>query len=318
MRHDNWRTILAAYRDIHRLVTSAVGDYPEKEPPQTAEQRAQQAWHSPAPVSEAPASGVPVAGPETAWPRPGTPSPVTPTGTQRYPGLWQGEPKTVPGAVPSAVRAPSTEETARFWAPDAFTGHANAAVGAAAVALARAPEPAPELAPTDQLVLATLQRDVLTRIGQLEDALAMEAGYEHAVRALVFYFDEYILAMLPEYLHRGWSLLQLKRYDTNTGGEEFFHQIQRLEKLGNTPSFVFEVHYFCLSNGFQGQYADNVAELENWKRLLRGYIAIPERSEMAFQSSPVSVDVMRSPVWYYLAAVSLVIVVTLLIPVLSN
>lgn len=343
MRYEVWRTILAAYRDIDNLVASAVGDYPASEPPQTAEERAQRAWQSqssgqapadspvaganlstwqePASVQESGQGSGRGSGQGQAWPRPGTPSPVTPTGTRRYPGLWPGEESAAPVAAVNTPRAPSTDQTARFWAAPAGSRRASTGTGAttSAVALAQEPEPAPEIPESDQAVLDGLERDVLARITQLEDGLAMEAGYEHVVRALVFYFDEYILARLPDYLRLGWTLLQLERYGINTGGEDFFKQIGRLENLGNTPSLVFEVHYFCLSNGFQGQYADDINEIENWKKRLRTRIPVPERRESGPASSQrISVEVIRSPVWYYLGAVALVVLFTVLLTALSN
>ena len=240
------------------------------------------------------------------YPRQGPPRATT---ARPAPPRVAGGPQVVRAASP-APRAVSPQETTRMWREPTQTGTVTAVAAAAA-----------PVASVEQETLQRLHQDVLARIEVLRAALAAEPGAEQAMLALVLYFDERIMGQLPEYLATSWPLLQTRLTGRKTGGSDFFRLIDRLLDGEPPPSFVLEVYYFCLSSGFQGQYADDLTALDGYKQRLRARIPAPEperapRDQAAAASSTPSP--MKSPALYYAVAALVVIVVAVVLTVLSN
>jgi len=200
----------------------------------------------------------------------------------------------------SAPRMTTAQDTARLWIDPAR------------------PATAP-VAGTEHETLYRLHHDVHARIEILRAALVAEPGGEQAMLALVLYFDERIMGQLPDFLATSWPLLQTRLTGRKTGGSDFFRLIDRLLDTEPQPEFLFEVYFFCLASGFQGQYADDLASLEGYKLRLRSRIVAPEPErhprELASAGSPAP---LRSPALYYLAALAVVVVVGFVLTVWSN
>jgi type IV/VI secretion system ImpK/VasF family protein len=196
-------------------------------------------------------------------------------------------------------RATTAQDTARVWVEPA----------AAPVTVVGA----------EHDTLQKLHRDVHARLEVLRSVLAAEPGGEQAMLALVLYFDEHIMAQLPEFLATSWPLLQTRLTGRKTGGTDFFRLIDRLLESGPQPTLVLEIYYFCLSNGFQGQYADDLAALEDYKQRLRAHIVAPEpqRQPREQVTTPTPAPI-KSPALYYLAALAVVVAVAVVLTVWSN
>jgi type IV/VI secretion system ImpK/VasF family protein len=168
--------------------------------------------------------------------------------------------------------------------------------------------------------LQRLHHDVHGRVEALRAVLAREPGGEQAMLALVLYVDERVMDQLPEFLATSWPLLQTRLTGRKTGGSDFFRLIDRMLEAEPPPELVFEVYFFCLANGFQGQYADDLAALERYQQRLRERIVAPEPQrqprELAVPSA--SPRPIRSTVLYYLAAVGAVVLVGFALTVWSN
>jgi type IV/VI secretion system ImpK/VasF family protein len=167
--------------------------------------------------------------------------------------------------------------------------------------------------------LHRLHNDVHARVETLRAQLAAEPGGEQAMLALVLYFDEYIMARLPEFLATSWPLLQTRLTGRNTGGSDFFRLIDRLLEADPQPGFVLEAYYFCLASGFRGQYADDLAALEGYKQRLRAHIVAPE--PVREPPPPVAVASpapIRSRALYYVVAAAVVVVFAWALTVWSN
>jgi type IV/VI secretion system ImpK/VasF family protein len=204
-------------------------------------------------------------------------------------------------ATPSAV---APQETTRMWREPTQ------------LATATAPAPAPSV---EQEVLQRLHQDVLARIEILRAALAPEPGGEQAMLALVLYFDERVMGQLPEYLATSWPLLQTRLTGRKTGGSDFFRLIDRLLDGEPPPAFVLEVYYYCLTSGFQGQYADDPAALESYRQRLRARITAPEPEQQPReQAATPSPAPMRSPALYYAAAALAVFLTAVVLTAWSN
>lgn len=221
------------------------------------------------------------------------------------PVAWRGPPRPPSGpqlvrpATPVPQRLTTAQDTARLWADPA-------------------PSAAPAVGP-EQDALHRLHDDVHARIDALRAQLAAEPGGEQAMLALVLYFDEYIMGKLPEFLAPSWPLLQTRLTGRNTGGADFFRLIDRLLEADAQPGFVLEAYYFCLANGFRGQYATDLAALEGYKQRLRARIATPAPAR--YPPAPAAVATpapIRSRALYYVAATAVVVIFSVVITMWSN
>ena len=91
-------------------------------------------------------------------------------------------------------------------------------------------------------------------------------------------------------------------------GELFFETLDDILQKPQTDPFIFEIYYLCLSNGFRGKYDDNPLRIDEYLKQLREKIPIQELEY--FQSDDEAADKIkpvRSPVWYYVLAVVVVL-----------
>jgi type IV/VI secretion system ImpK/VasF family protein len=213
-------------------------------------------------------------------------------------------------ATSSAPRALAPQETTRMWRDPVRMSTSTSAVTAIAAA------PAVSI---EQEALHRLHQDVLARIKELRSALSAEQGVEQAMLGLVLYFDERIMDRLPAYLAPSWPLLQEELFRRNTGGSDFFRLIDRLIEGEQPPELVLEVYYFCLADGFEGQYADDPPSLDAYKQRLRGRITAPEPERPAREPAATpSGSPIRSRALYYVVAALAVVVVAVLLTAWSN
>jgi type IV/VI secretion system ImpK/VasF family protein len=171
----------------------------------------------------------------------------------------------------------------------------------------------------ERRVLQRLHDDVHARVEALRLQLASEPGGEHAMLALVLYFDEHIMTHLPEFLATSWPLLQTRLTGRNTGGVDFFRLLDRLLE-SESPALVFEVNYFCLASGFRGMYATDLAALDGYRQRLRAKIPAPEpvRPAPAKPATAATARPIRSRALYYVAAAAVVIAFGWALTVWSN
>ena len=69
-----------------------------------------------------------------------------------------------------------------------------------------------------------------------------------------------------------WNPLQ----GINDGGDVFFDFINERLRTSDTPDMVFEVLYFCLSDGFLGKFSSDIGKLDQYKSQLLEKIHLPE------------------------------------------
>ncbi|MEM9458694.1 MAG: DotU family type IV/VI secretion system protein [Myxococcota bacterium] len=171
--------------------------------------------------------------------------------------------------------------------------------------------------------LQDLHQWVVGRLETLRQQLAHEQGREQAMLALIYYFDERIMTQLPEYLRMAWPLLQIEHTGQRIGGDLFYQDIDDLRRDPSTPSFVFEVYYFCLSNGFIGRYANEPASIERYEQWLQESITLaevpPDSADSADTAEIDTGDERPMPAWAaYAVALVAVVLLTALLTLLSN
>jgi type IV/VI secretion system ImpK/VasF family protein len=137
--------------------------------------------------------------------------------------------------------------------------------------------------------------------------------------ALVLYFDERIMTRLPEWVATSWPLLQTRITGRNTGGVDFFRLVDRLLE-SESPPLVLEVYYFCLANGFRGQFATDLSALDGYRQRLRARIPAPAPAPPA--TAPRAATATRSPIrsraLYYVAALAIVVLFGWVLTMCSN
>ncbi len=123
---------------------------------------------------------------------------------------------------------------------------------------------------------------------------------------IVIYFDEMVQSKIFESQHIVWPPLQKELFQIDNGGEVFYETIDDILRKPETIPLVYQVFYFCLSDGFRGQHSENVSKIEEYKNKLRAKIPLAKiENQEKVEEVP---DLMRSenfPFWSYIATVVL-------------
>jgi type VI protein secretion system component VasF len=121
-------------------------------------------------------------------------------------------------------------------------------------------------------------------------------------------------------LRLSWPLLQIAYTRSTTGGDDFYRFAGELRAQAGTPSFVFEVYYFCLEHGFVGRYANDLVAIERYQQWLREAIELPRVSTETTDTAETSVSIAKPvPAWTaYVISLAAVVLVTATMTLLSN
>jgi hypothetical protein len=127
-------------------------------------------------------------------------------------------------------------------------------------------------------VKGSLRSEIRAKLDELRGELAKvlsEREVYFVLFPLTIHYDELVLRRLPPNEQTAWPLLQSERFGINDGGDKFYSFAD--ERLANpdTPPLVFEVLYFCLSDGFIGRYANDSARIAGYKSNLASRIPTP-------------------------------------------
>lgn len=178
-----------------------------------------------------------------------------------------------------------------------------------AVAEPGAPQPTVE-----DLVQARAQ--IRAAIDRLREALSLELSERDVYFVLfpiVAHFDELVQTRYVEPTQvGGWPPLQRELFDTDEAGELFYTTLDDILMKSQTLPLIFEVYYFCLSDGFRGRFVDAPSKRQEFMERLRGKIP---RASVEPEAPPSSLgeDCLtplpqpRSPIWYYAGAGVLVV-----------
>lgn len=132
---------------------------------------------------------------------------------------------------------------------------------------------------TPKAVLDGLRGDVRVKLDELRAELAQHLGEREVYQVLlplVIYYDELVLRRLSPSEQTGWQLLQEELLQLNDGGDVFYDFIDERLASTDTPHLLFEVLYYCLSDGFLGRYADMPAKIAAYKIKLAARIRLPK------------------------------------------
>ncbi len=147
--------------------------------------------------------------------------------------------------------------------------------------------------------------------GRLAEALSEHDVY-YTLFPIVVYADELVNAVSQAAVAR-WEPLQSELYDLSNGGEVFYSVLDERLRQEETHPLVFEVFYFCLSDGFTGAYQADPRKIDEVKARLSERIrpkAIDVDSGARKEAPPVTL--VRFPWQLHAAAGALVLTAYLL------
>jgi type VI secretion system protein ImpK len=112
-----------------------------------------------------------------------------------------------------------------------------------------------------------------------------------------------------------WPLLQRALFDVHDGGDLFYDLIDdRLARV-DTPELLFEVLYFCLSDGFVGRHSRNRPAIEEYQRKLAARIWRPGGNEIEERTTAYMppVQAARLDARYYAYSAGVLVLLPLLL-----
>ena len=105
-----------------------------------------------------------------------------------------------------------------------------------------------------------------------------------------------------------WEPLQSELYEVDNGGEVFYSILDERLRQDETLPLIFEIFYFCLSDGFQGMYSHDARKIDEYKSRLAARIPLrPAGGDDAREPPPV--ELVAFPWQYYAIAAAAVVVV---------
>lgn len=158
--------------------------------------------------------------------------------------------------------------------------------------------------------VVALRAELRKRLVQLRLKLAENLTEREAYYALfpvVIYVDELVQSVF-EGKARLYRPLQQELFEIDNGGEAFYSVADTLLRKAETLPLIFEVFYFCLSDGFRGMYVQEPARIEEYQARLAQRIPV-ERPAATANTDLEEVPLVTFPKRYYLAAAGAVLAV---------
>lgn len=216
-----------------------------------------------------------------------------------------------PSAASAASAAERPTDRVNFW--DAIHS-----AGRDVDALAR--KTVKQLPTAAHMALLDLHEHMRERLQTLRAELAGHADSERMMLILVFYFDERVMRQLPDSARLRWIPLQREWLGSSHGGEKFYEILDKLLQDHKTRSIVFELFYYCLRNGFVGQYAGNPDAIETYKKYLVSRIDVPPVAERRADSTIAHSPLPQTwhPAWYYLLTLVAIVFMIALMTLATN
>jgi type IV/VI secretion system ImpK/VasF family protein len=162
--------------------------------------------------------------------------------------------------------------------------------------------------------LVPVRAHVRSRLDVLKAALAEELTEREVFLALfpvVVTFDEIVQNRFVRGQAAPWPPLQKELFKIDDGGAVFYDTLDDLLRKPETLPFIYEVFYFCLSDGFRGKHGENLTKINEYKHKLEEKIPIPKiaRTIPKTEALPVlSAALDRIPFGLYAAAAGVIAV----------
>lgn len=177
---------------------------------------------------------------------------------------------------------------------------------------------------------ARLRAEMLTKLSQLKTNLRTHLTEKEVgmlLLPLVIHIDELVMVRLAHVEQTPWPLLQRELFDVRNGGEVFFEFITERLEMPDTPPILYQVLYFCLSDGFRGKFDSEPARIEQYKQMLVEKIPMPSlpaavsrkrRGKDKGEAEPAAPVPPAQARWFYLSALLCVSVIVGLTVLFTN
>lgn len=132
-------------------------------------------------------------------------------------------------------------------------------------------------------------------------AVLTEHEVHYVLLPLVIYVDELVTSITRGESSR-WEPLQSELYDVENGGELFYGLLEDHLKKSDTHPFVFQIFYFCLSDGFVGMAERDPRKIDQCKALLAARIPLAPPGEGPARAPDQPIELVKFPLRYYVWA----------------
>lgn len=152
--------------------------------------------------------------------------------------------------------------------------------------------------------LVALRAGIRERLQWLKSELSAvlsEHELHYVLLPLVIYIDELVTSITRGEASR-WEPLQSELYDIENGGELFYALMDDHLKKSDTHPFVFQIFYFCLSDGFVGMAERDPRKIEQAKAILAARIPLVAPAKGPEQVRDQPIELVKFPVRYYVWA----------------
>lgn len=129
--------------------------------------------------------------------------------------------------------------------------------------------------------------------GELSAALT-EHEVHYVLLPLVIYTDELMTSITRGQALR-WEPLQSELYEIDNGGELFFTILEDHLRKSETHPLIFQMFYFCLSDGFVGMCENDARKLDEYKARLRERIPLAPIEPGPVQEVSARVELVPFP-----------------------
>jgi type VI protein secretion system component VasF len=146
-----------------------------------------------------------------------------------------------------------------------------------------------------------LRASIRERLQWLKGELATvltEHELHYVLLPIIIYVDELVTAITRGEASR-WEPLQSELYDVENGGELFYGLMDDHLRKSDTHPFVFQIFYFCLSDGFVGMAERDPRKIEQAKLLLAARIPLAPPAKGPEQERDQSIELVKFPLRYY-------------------
>jgi type IV/VI secretion system ImpK/VasF family protein len=155
-------------------------------------------------------------------------------------------------------------------------------------------------------IRARLRKRLTWLKSKLSEALSDHEVY-YALFPIVVYTDELIRSVSRGHADR-WEPLQSELYNVDNGGELFYSILDDRLRQEETAPVVFEIFFFCLSDGFLGMYQGDQKKLDEYKARLAEKIPVkPAGNGDAAETEAPAVELVTFPWFYYAGAVAIIV-----------
>lgn len=142
---------------------------------------------------------------------------------------------------------------------------------------------------------------------ELTDALS-EHEVHYVLLPLVIYTDE-LMTSITRGQNARWEPLQSELYEIDNGGELFFTILDDHLRKSETHPLIFQVFYFCLSDGFMGMCESDPRKLDEYKKRVAERIPLAPIEPGPEQSATSrSVELVPFPWQVYVWAAAAIVV----------